>query len=117
MKIPAALFLAVSSCFFSSGCDELLSNQKPKVQVVKENRVPVRRFILTKYSADVAFDSQTGQLCKTWEWEPTAKLTPAQEASGTHPQRALGEISPLCLNVYTKYPSGIGTSGEALADE
>ena len=36
---------------------------------------PLHRFILTRYPADasVAFDTQTGQICKTWEWQPVGK--------------------------------------------
>ena len=96
MKLGRLSIILMSFLFSSSGCDEFQqAQQKPKPvksQTVIENRVPVRRFILTKYNADVAFDTQTGQLCKTWEWEPTAKLTPQQEASGVHPARAMGEI-------------------------
>jgi len=51
------------------GCDAL--NTPPKTAtkqaqvVAKEKRVSVRRFALTKFAGDVAFDTQTGQTCRT----------------------------------------------------
>jgi hypothetical protein len=101
--------------FLTSGCDEL-QPPKPTTKTAKENRVPVRRFILTKFDAGVAFDTQTGQLCKTWEWQPLGK-EPATDLSGNRPQRMVGEFTPSCLSVYKAYPSGTGTTSENLSDE
>jgi len=117
MKLTGSWAILVGLVFLLAGCEELQQPKTAKTKIVTENRVPVRRFILTKYDADVAFDTQTGQLCKTWEWEPIAKLTPQQEASGVHPSRALGEFSPTCISLYKQYPSGTGTTSEVLADE
>jgi len=111
------VILAVIGSFALAGCEEFQQPKQAKTKIVKESRVPVRRFILTKNDADVAFDTQTGQLCKTWQWEPLAKLTPQQEASGVHAPRALGEFSPTCISLYNQYPSGVGTTSEALPDE
>jgi hypothetical protein len=120
VKPTCPLVVLIGLLFLSEGCDQFQQAQQPKAaktQILKENRVPVRRFILTKFNADVAFDTQTGQICKTWEWEPTGKLTPQQEASGVHPPRAFGEFSPTCISLYTQYPSGVGTTSEVLPDE
>jgi len=120
MRLTQSWAIPIVLVLFFSGCEEFQQAQQPKpvkTQTVKENRVPVRRFILTKFNADVAFDTQTGQICKTWEWEPTGKLTPQQEASGVHPPRAFGEFSPTCVSLYKGYPSGVSTTSEVLPDE
>jgi hypothetical protein len=122
MRNPATIILFLGSvAFLAEGCEQLSQQVKPtptpKTQVVRENRVPVRRFILTRNSPDVAFDSQTGQLCRTWEWEPMAKLTAEQEATGVHPERKVGEFTPTCKVLYTQYPSGVATASEVLGDE
>jgi hypothetical protein len=59
------VILTVIGSFGLASCEEFQQAKPAKTKIVKENRVPVRRFILTKYEADVAFDTQTGQLCKT----------------------------------------------------
>lgn len=115
MKLTS-LVIMTCLCFLSAGCDELLQQKPTKTKIVKENRVPVRRFILTR-GMDIAFDTQTGQLCKTWQWEPTAKLTPQQESSGVHTQRVPGEFAPACVTLYKDFPSGTGTTSENLPDE
>jgi hypothetical protein len=117
MNLKSSGIILVGLGFLFSGCEEFQQPKPANTKIVKESRVPVRRFILTKYDADVAFDTQTGQLCKTWEWQPMAKLTPQQEASGVHPPRALGEFSPTCISLYSQYPSGVGTTTEVLPDE
>jgi hypothetical protein len=115
MKLTSLVIL-LGFCFFSAGCEDLLQQKPAKIKVVKESRVPVRRFIPTR-DMDVAFDTQTGQLCKTWEWVPTAKLTPQQETSGIHPERSPGEFAPSCVSLYKNFPSGTGTTSEAIPDE
>jgi hypothetical protein len=105
-----------------SGCDDLnkaMGNNKamgsvPKV--TKENRVPVHRFVITR-NPDIAFDTQTGQICRTWEWVPVTKPAKANEETGMVPQRMPGELSPTCISLYTKYPSGVSTQSETLTDE
>jgi hypothetical protein len=76
-----------------SGCEEFPITTKPATSktvkvppLAKESRVPVRRFILTKYDAGVAFDSQTGQLCRTWEWALVNKPAAKADESGNVPQ-------------------------------
>jgi hypothetical protein len=112
MKLYSLAFLALLLSF--DGCDQLSPKPKP---TPKENRVPVHRFVLTRASEDVAFDTQTGQLCRTWEWTPIGKASKPDPDSGNMPQRKFGEFAPSCLSLYEKYPSGVNTQSEALADE
>jgi hypothetical protein len=112
----------VVSLLAMSGCDDLNKGMGnvPKVtkeipKVTKENRVPVHRFVITR-NPDVAFDTQTGQICRTWEWMPVTKPAKPNE-NGMVPQRMPGELSPTCISLYTKYPSGVSTQSEALVDE
>jgi hypothetical protein len=103
-----------------TGCQDFPIVTRPeKVQAqtpaVKVSRVPVHRFVMTKYNADVAFDTQTGQLCRTWAWQSIAKKTPEQELKGI--PSAMGEYSPTCIDLYKQFPSGSATSSEALAEE
>jgi hypothetical protein len=64
-----------------------------------------RRFTQeTQFGAGVAFDTQTGQLCRTWDWNPVGKL-PVPDAAGNVPQRSLGEFTPTCLSVYQRFSS------------
>lgn len=102
-------------CLAFDGCFDSTPAPKPIAKKVKENRVPVHRFVLTKFNPGVAFDSQTGQLCKTWDWRLSGEATSDKE--GFTPQRSLGEFSPTCLSLYQQYPSGVGTESEALSDE
>ena len=118
MNIASVSSLLIASLLLS-GCEDfpiVTKLEKPQTQAItKLNRVPVHRFILTKYNADVAFDSQTGQLCRTWAWIPTAKHTPEQELKGI--PLSMGEYSPTCLDLYKQFPSGSATSSESLSEE
>lgn len=73
------------------------------------------RFVLTKFDGGVAFDTQTGQICKTWEWQPIGEPAKA-DANGNRAQRAFGEFAPTCLSLYQEYPSGTD-SGAVIADD
>lgn len=117
------LLLAVISAFLGlSGCDALNLNQKPNkatrtVTAQKNNRVPVHRFVPVRNNYDVAFDTQTGQLCRTWVWLPTGKPPKPDPETGNAPQRTLGEFAPTCLYLYEQYPSGMDTQSESMPDE
>lgn len=104
-----------------SGCDQLIDTQKAKpikpVAVPKENRVPVHRFVLTKFDGGVAFDTQTGQICRTWDWQPGGKPEKANPETGWRPQRTFGEFAPTCLSVYQQYASGMNPQSESIPDE
>lgn len=114
--------LAIAGVFLIltlSGCDELSQTAKKTVttQTSKASRVPVHRFVLTRHDADVAFDTQTGQLCRTWDWRLSGKPSKPDAESGTMPQRSIGEFTPTCLTLYREYPSGVNPDSEALLDE
>ena len=73
-------------------------------------RPGLHRFQLTRLGVDIAFDTQTGQLCRTWKWEPLAPET--KTAQGKMPERKPGEFAPTCLSLYQKYPSGTGADSQ-----
>lgn len=81
------------------------NQQKPAATTKRERIGVAHRFMLTKFDGGVAFDTQTGQICRTWNWHLMGK--PAQaDATGTMPQRSLGEYAPTCISLYQDYPSG-----------
>jgi hypothetical protein len=88
------------------GCDDIakqFGSQKP-VSTKHQSRIPTppHRFVLAQGHTDIAFDTQTGQLCRTWDWAPVA---PEQKPSnGLIPQRLPGELTPTCLSLFTEYP-------------
>ena len=99
-----------------AGCDQL--NPKATGSKAKPTKeTPVHRFVLTRTDEGVAFDTQTGQLCRTWDWKPVAKPSKPDPESGAVPQRSFGEFAPTCLYLYEQYPSKANTQSEALADE
>ena len=103
--IAAAAFLV--AIIFQNSCDS--SQKKTPAPVKPMKATPLHRFVLAQPLKDVAFDTQTGQLCRTWEWsiEPS-KANPATEIK-------VGQFAPTCLSVYTTYPT-IGGSGSSVGD-
>jgi hypothetical protein len=114
------LLRVVLSAFVGlSGCDELNQTPNKPVKAVaakKDNRVPVHRFVLTRNDFDVAFDTQTGQLCRTWDWSPLGKPSKPDPDTGGSPQRKFGEFAPTCLATYVQYPSGTDPQSESMLD-
>jgi hypothetical protein len=103
-----------------SGCEQL--NQptqpaRPTVKAPRESRVPVHRFVLTRADPGAAFDTQTGQLCRTWDWKMSGRAQEPDKETGQLLQRSVGELTPTCLSLYEKYPSGVNPQSEALPDE
>jgi hypothetical protein len=89
-----------------NSCDS--TPPKPAPVKVTVPKPPLHRFVLPRFPPDdgVAFDTQTGQICRTWDWSVTS---PAKaDADGHSQQRLVGEFAPLCISVYTSYPSGPG---------
>lgn len=69
--------LGIRGIFLSTtGCDQLehaSSQSSPRPSVASETRThPIGRFEkIQNFRVDVALDTQTGQLCKTWPWQST----------------------------------------------
>jgi hypothetical protein len=108
----ACIIPTLSILLMLSGCDEIQkANGQPVAAAAKKAAParPLRRFEVMKFDAGVAFDSQTGQICKTWDWTVTAspKVDPV---TGTRPQQTLGEFAPSCLSLYKEYPSSADAS-------
>ena len=93
MKIAACLALAL---FLqqSDGCDQAAPTPARAPEIHPN---PVRRFdaVNTHGSSDVALDTMTGQLCRTWEWVYRGENNPAKGG--------LDEL-PTCFKLYTDYP-------------
>jgi hypothetical protein len=103
---------------FLVGCDQFTPTTPTKpVAATKQNRVPVHRFVLTRNDFDVAFDTQTGQLCRTWGWVPLGKPAKPDPETGNSPQRQFGEMTPTCLSLYQQFPSGMDPQSESVTDE
>src|SRR5271163_439017 len=98
--VAAAIFVLSqqSACDFSS----------PKSPPAKLTpKAAPHRFVLTRLPDEgVAFDTKTGQICKTWAWSPGGKAPDPGPTSGNFPQRMVGEFAPTCLYLCEKYPSG-----------
>ncbi len=104
---------------FQGGC-EYGQNDKAKqaaaTPVTPQPTTPIRRFVLVTRAPGVAFDTQTGQLCRTWDWQVTGKEPPLDPTTGGFPQRQLGEFSPTCLSVYQQYPTLSARSPQIVND-
>lgn len=103
-------FIALAALSLNLGCDAL-SNQVGTSQRSPEKRqtqgftAPTRRFVLVEHNMNVAFDTQTGQLCRTWDWTPFNPPQKASPTTGVTPQQAAGQFSPTCLSLYQKFPT------------
>ena len=97
--VPLYVLLAV----FQSGCPY---SQKPSAapkQPLRGPQTPTHRFVLT-VNINLAFDTQTGQLCRTWDWKPLGKQAkPTTE--GVTPQISPGQYTPTCLSLYQELPA------------
>jgi len=94
------------------GCDDLAKefgyapvSKTPKLSKQSANASPSHRFVLSRV-INVGFDTQTGQLCRTWDWEP---IRPAQmnPKTGETPEALPGDQTPTCFSLYQKYPTRI----------
>lgn len=54
-------------------------------------------------SHDIALDTQTGQLCRTWDWSPSRDQPKSNPALEIKP----GQYAPLCITLYNSYPSNM----------
>jgi hypothetical protein len=106
MKFVAAVVLFL----FLQGCDVttpdkkgVVPEQAKPIAQTKPPRPGLHRFVRTRSGTgiDIAFDTQTGQICRTWEWVPIEARKP-----GHIGERIPGELSPTCLSLYRDFPSG-----------
>ena len=74
------------------------------------------RFALSRFSGEVAFDRQTGETCRTWNWIPS-KLGKSDPNTGVAPEVKYGEYTPMCIELFNRYPSGTSPQPESIADE
>jgi hypothetical protein len=93
------------------GCEKPAPVERTKL--ITQNHIPVHRFVITRDSG-LALDTQTGQLCRTWEWVPSGKQR--LDADGNPIPRNYGEFTPTCLSVYEQYPSGKDSQTELIPD-
>jgi hypothetical protein len=100
-----AFTLAFLALIQQSGCDFADKKNVPTKAAVQHP--PLHRFVLTRFPTDngVAFDTETGEICRTWDWQPGGKALTPDPVTGTLPQRAVGEFAPTCLSLFEKYPS------------
>lgn len=110
IAVPLAFFLLFQGCDTST--DQTKKSGPGQPRVVSAPRPGLHRFVLTRAGVDVAFDTQTGQICRTWEWTPTSAPSKPNPTTGMAPQRAVGEFAPTCLLLYQTYPSGVGSASE-----
>jgi len=99
MKAAACLALTFLA-FLPSGCEQKAEKQNPTPA-----EPPIQRFVPVPShgSADVALDTKTGSLCRTWNWE--YKNNP--DAHG------LDNLA-LCYDLYTYDLPNHGVKGEDL---
>jgi hypothetical protein len=92
LLLPLAALLFFS---FDDGCDQ--SSQKSQTAAPQKSEThsrPIGRFEkLQNFRVDVALDTQTGQLCRTWIWQSTDRV---------HPDAY--ENLPVCISLYLQYP-------------
>lgn len=95
------------------GCDAI--NPPKKATEKKAAHTPTHRFsVISRFGGDVAFDTQTGQLCRTWNWTlPNIK----PDSTGRVDQIKLGQLAPTCLSLYQMYPSQADDSAVVVQDD
>ncbi len=95
------LVVALAAMALQNDCD---GDKKPPTNPApRQQRVithPTHRFVLAQPLKDAAFDTQTGQLCRTWDWHLLA-----ERKAGDTSERSVGEMSPTCLSLYGQYPT------------
>lgn len=96
MRILAVTCLAV--ILLQNDCQSAQKSSAPKAGHTASH--PTHRFTLADPVKDVAFDTQTGQLCRTWDWTPAK---PDERDAGREVK--LGQFTPTCVSLYEKYPT------------
>jgi hypothetical protein len=107
------LFILLPCCSFLVGCDQMTAvNAQPKKRATVKRAVPVHRFVQSTFNADIAFDTQTGQMCRTWAWEPISASAKPDPVTGRVPQQSAGQFTPTCASVYLSIPSQLAEFDE-----
>ncbi len=117
LRAAAAIALSTTSLFLS-GCDDLAKQagyEKSPAAKQPPLSTPTRRFVQYSHNDDIAFDTQTGQLCRTWDWSPVAP-EPKRTPEGMVPERPAGELTPTCLSLFKQYPTA-GNAGVGIAQD
>jgi hypothetical protein len=96
---PVVLFLLLQAC------DNVTPQKKAAAtsERIQPSRLGLHRFVLTRIGTDVAFDTQTSQICRTWDWLPAAGVQKSNPYAEVKP----GQFAPTCLSLYQKFPSGV----------
>lgn len=95
MKLAACLLALAIFLDQPTGCDQ---HPKPEAPTAK-HYPPVHRFINVPGSfnaTDVALDTVTGQLCRTWVWQYRSDKDP--NAGGL-------DTLPTCLSIFQSFPA------------
>lgn len=87
------------------GCDELANQSQSAPRRFESRSHPIGRFEkLQNFRVDVALDTQTGQLCKTWSWLSTNRNNP-------DPYEEL----PTCEVLYKNFPTAEGVEEQSVS--
>ena len=100
---PFFLLLAMVGLYGVCGCDQLQQSEQPKVEVkpvptpkcTTEHRFERVDVYPMNMRADIALDSCTGQICRTWSWEVKDGV---RSAWSTYQQ------APLCKDLTVSNP-------------
>jgi hypothetical protein len=98
MKRTATAVGLTVALLFIAGCDDLAKEfgyqkSQPAKSQQQSSSTPTHRFMANSHNVDLAFDTQTGQLCRTWDWSPIAPEA-KPNAQGGVPQRMVGDLTP-----------------------
>jgi len=100
----ATVIVSTASLLVLSGCDDLAKQAGYEKPPTAKQSTPTHRFAPYTHNDDIAFDTQTGQMCRTWDWSPVAPAA-KQTPEGGFPERKAGEFAPTCLSLFKQYPT------------
>lgn len=85
-----------------AGCDQFRQPQKPETKAAATDitRPPIHRFTPIPNDFNVAFDTKTGEICRTWDWKVLGKSSTPDPVTGDVPTRQFGELAPTCIELY-----------------
>lgn len=71
MRHRFAGLMAMAFLFSCTGCDQLEQNASPKKAQPEQQRITHHFEPVAKSNGNLAVDTATGRMCKTWDWECT----------------------------------------------